>query len=277
VLYQLSYGHHDGTNVFQMVAPHPVRAVRVPFEDMRKSAEVVVVGGGIIGCSIASELAGRGVEVVLLEGAEIAHGASGRNHGLVYYPESLVTDPLYRESFRIYREMAEATELDIGMDDHRIGLVVLAANDEEWALAQAEAEVCRLGGVPVERWDQSQLRSAEPNVANAFLGAWFIDDGYRLDPQALTLAFALQAKSCGAEVVTHVDVKQVVVRNDAVKGVITDEGLVEASVVIIAAGPWAPKLARTAGVELPITGARGWLLLTRPPHPVCNPTPTVTC
>jgi sarcosine oxidase subunit beta len=237
---------------------------------MRKSAEVVVVGGGIIGCSIASELAGRGVEVVLLERAEIAHGASGRNHGLVYYPQNLLTDPLYKESYRIYREMAAATELDFGMDEHPIGLVVLAGSDEEWALAEAEAEVCRLGGVPVERWDQSQLRSAEPDVNDNFLGAWFIDDGYRVDPQALTLAFALQARSSGAEVVTHVDAKQIIVRDGAVKGVITDDGLIEAGVVVIAAGPWAPKLARTAGVELPITGARGWLLLTKPPRQVCN-------
>jgi len=95
---------------------------------MRKSAEVVFVGGGIIGCSIASELAGRGVEVVLLERAEIAHGASGRNHGLVYYPQNLLTDPLYRESYRIYREMAAATKLDFGMDEHPVGLVVLAGS-----------------------------------------------------------------------------------------------------------------------------------------------------
>jgi glycine/D-amino acid oxidase-like deaminating enzyme len=230
----------------------------------------VIVGGGIIGCATACELAARGVDVLLLERAEIAHGASGRNHGLVYYPQNPVTDPLYKESLKSYRQIAESSPVRIELDDRPLGLVVLASNDDEWDLARTEAEICRVGGVPVERWDQSQLRSAEPEVADHFLGAWYIDDGYRLDPQALTTAFALEAIARGAEIRTHVDVKQLVVSNGAIKGVITDEGVVAAGAVVLAAGPWAPRLARTADVDIPISGARGWLLLVRPDRSVCN-------
>jgi D-hydroxyproline dehydrogenase subunit beta len=237
---------------------------------MRATADVVVVGGGIIGCSVAYELGARGVDVLLLERAEIAHGASGRNHGLVYYPQNPITDPLYKESLPIYRQIADVSPVGIDLDDRPLGLVVLAANDDDWDLAKTEAEVCRLGGVPVERWDQGQLRSAEPEVADHFLGAWYIDDGYRLDPQALTTAFALEAIGQGAELRTHVDVKQLLVSNGSIKGVITDDGVVAAGAVVLAAGPWTPKLARTADVELPIVGARGWLLLSRPERQVCR-------
>lgn len=235
---------------------------------MRRSAEVVVVGGGIIGCSTAAELAAAGADVVLVEGAEIGHGASGRNHGLIYYPQNLILDPLYRESHRMYRERAEDSPVDFDLDDRPRGFLVLVPEEQHWEDAEREAESCREGGIEVERLGAEELRSAEPHVAEDMLGAWLIHDGYRLDPAALTLGFALEAERRGAEVVTHTEVKQILRRGDSVGGVATDRGVIEAPTVVLAAGPWAPKLARTAGLELPVTGARGWLLLTsaQPPR-----------
>lgn len=237
---------------------------------MRKSADVVVVGGGIIGCTIAAELAAVGTSVILLERLEIAHGASGRNHGLLYWPQNTITGPLFDATVPMYREMCGRSRVRIAMDEHPMGLVVLAESDSDWELAQAEAEACRIGGVPVERWSREDLRAAEPNVSHHFEGAWVIHDGYRLDPQALTLAYALEASEHGAEIYTHVDAKQILLRRDRVAGVISDQGVVEADVVVLAAGPWAAKIARTAGVSLQISGARGWLLLVDPGRSVCN-------
>lgn len=237
---------------------------------MEMSADVVVVGGGIIGCCIASELAAAGMDVCLLERAELAHGASGRNHGLVYYPQNPVTGPLFHAGVPMYRQLAGRSPVRIAMDDDPLGLVVLAGSESDWRLAQAEADACRAGGVSVERWSREELRSAEPRVSDELDGAWFIEDGYRLDPQALTLAFALEAGALGARIFTHTDVKQIAVNGNRVSGAITDRGPVHAPLVVNAAGPWAAKLARTAGVDLPICGARGWLLLAAPAGPVCG-------
>jgi glycine/D-amino acid oxidase-like deaminating enzyme len=237
---------------------------------MRKSAEVVVVGGGVIGCSVACELALAGADVLLLESREIAHGASGRNHGLVFYPQNPLTDPLYRLSHDIYRDLAASSELNISLDPDPVGFIILVSTEEQWAAAETEALACAAGGIHVEKMDRQQLRAAEPNVAEDLLGGWFIEDGYRLDPRALTMALVLNARAAGAEIRTHVDVKQILVRDGRTTGVVCDDGVVSAGTVVLAGGPWSPKLARPAGVDLPVSGARGWLMLVAPRGHICD-------
>lgn len=229
---------------------------------MRSSADVVVVGGGIIGCSTAAALARAGADVILVERNEIAHGASGRNHGLLLHPQMQACEPLYRQSLMIYERIAEESKIDISMDRTPVGMLVVVEDEVGWGAAEAEASASARGGIKIEKLDQNSLRHAEPNLAKHYLGAWLIDDGRRLDPTALTLALATDARSNGAEVMTHTDVKQILVADGKVTGVATDAGIIDAPIVVDAAGPWAPKLARRTGVELPITGARGWLLLT---------------
>jgi glycine/D-amino acid oxidase-like deaminating enzyme len=237
---------------------------------MRKSAEVVVVGGGVIGCSVASALSAMGADVLLLESREIAHGASGRNHGLVFYPQNPLTDPLYRLTHQMYRDLSAGSEVNISLDPEPMGFFILVSTEDQWAAAEIEAKACAVGGVRVERLDRDQLLAAEPKVAESMLGAWYIDDGYRLDPRALTMAMVLNARAAGAEVRTHVDVKQILVREGRTTGVICDEGIVSAGTVVLAGGPWSPKLARSAGVDLPMSGARGWLMLVTPRGEICS-------
>lgn len=229
-----------------------------------------MIGGGIIGCATAAELAAAGADVVLVERREIAHGASGRNHGLIFYPQNPLTDHIYRVSHGMYKELAAEGSINIQLDEEARGFIILVAEESDWAAAEAEAIACRSGGVEVQRLERQELTNAEPNLSEAFLGGWRIDDGYRLDPAALTLAFALSARHAGADINTHTEVKQVLVSAGRVRGVATDQGIVEAPVVVDAAGPWAPKLARSVGLDLAVAGARGWLLLTRPIEPICT-------
>lgn len=230
---------------------------------MRTSAAVVVIGGGIIGCSTAHELALRGVDVLLLERHQIASGASGRNHGLIMYPQNPTTGPLYRVSHEMYSEAAGTSSIQVSLDEKPRGLLTLVAREDEWEAAEEEAKSSAEGGVNVEPLDSDALLEAEPHVAPGLLGAWWIDDGYILDPAALTLHFALAAGRQGAEVRTNTEVKQIVARDGRVTGVATDDGLVETPLVVVAAGPWISRLARIAGMDIPIAGVRGWLLLTR--------------
>lgn len=95
-------------------------------------------------------------------------------------------------------------------------------------------------------------------------------DGYRVDPAALTLAFALKAASNGAEVSTHLSAKQIVIEDGSVRGVASDRGIIECKTVVNAAGPWASKLGMRAGLDIPVSGARGWLMLTRAQPPRCR-------
>jgi sarcosine oxidase subunit beta len=237
---------------------------------MNGNPDVVVIGGGIIGCATASALAREGVRVTLIERADIAAGASGRNHGLIFYPQTEVTEDLYRRSHDLYREIAASSVVDVALDERPRGLMLVVAKESEWPEAGREAEASAGGGVAIDRLDSAGLHAAEPNLNPALLGGYFIDDGYLLDPAAMTLALAYDAVAHGAEVLTHVDVKQVVVEKGKVRGVAADKGVISAGTVVVAAGPWTSKLLRPLGVDLPIIGARGWLLLLRSMPKVTN-------
>jgi glycine/D-amino acid oxidase-like deaminating enzyme len=227
---------------------------------MKSTADVVVVGGGIVGCATAAELARNGAKVMLIERAQIASAASGRNHGLIWYPQSDVLDPLYRTSHRMYQELSETSQLDIALDSRPRGILVLVQKEEDWQPAEGEARAASSGGAKIERLDDRSLKKSEPHLAPSHLGAWRIDDGYRLDPALVSLALAIEARQAGAEVVTHTDVKQILIKDGTVTGVATDSGVVQAPTVVNAAGPWAAKLTPALGGDLPISGARGWLI-----------------
>lgn len=237
---------------------------------VRASADIVVVGGGIIGCATAAELARAGAQVTLVERREIASAASGRNHGLLFQPQDQRAAPLFGASLAMYEELAASSPVRLSLDRDPIGFVIAVQDEAGWPAAQVEAQGISASGIRVERLSPDAVRDLEPAITGLCLGGYLVDDGRRVDPAALTLAFALEAREAGAEVLTFTEAKQVLLRGGRVAGVATDAGLVRAAVVVDAAGPWAPRLARTAGVDLPIAGARGWLLLVKPDGPVVS-------
>ncbi|HEU5001256.1 MAG TPA: FAD-dependent oxidoreductase, partial [Actinomycetota bacterium] len=230
---------------------------------MKGTADVVVVGGGIIGCATAAELARAGAAVVLVERGPIAAGASGRNHGLIFTPEDPGLRALAGASMARYRELAaESSQVGIGLDAEPVGLLVAVTQDHQWEAARREAAGAARGGRPVEYLDAAGARAAEPALGPGVLGGYLIGDGYRVDPAALTLALAYRARASGAEVATHTEAKQVLAPGGRVRGLATDAGVITTEIVVDAAGPWAAKLARSVAQPLPIGGVRGWLLLT---------------
>ncbi|HWD72427.1 MAG TPA: FAD-dependent oxidoreductase [Actinomycetota bacterium] len=236
---------------------------------MTERADVVVVGGGIIGCGVAAELASRGVSVVLVERSQIGAGASGRNHGLIFRPEEPELDDLARVSLGMYAALADESPIDPSLDRTSPGLVIVAREESDWPAAEREAAAEACAGAAVQRLDEAALREAEPALAPGLPGGFLIDDGFRVDPAALTLAYAERARAAGAQVWTNTEVKQILLGTGtgagAVRGVATDAGVLTAPTVVNAAGPWAAKLARTARADcraVPIGGMRGWLLLT---------------
>jgi glycine/D-amino acid oxidase-like deaminating enzyme len=225
-----------------------------------RGADVVVVGGGVIGCACARELARRGLGVTLVERESLAAGASGRNHGLLLTPTDPALVPMTKHSSAVYEEIAADPPIPLRLEREATGILIVATEEESREYAAAEAEAARRCGVPVERLDTAALRQAEPELAGDLEEAWLLDDARIVDPASLTVALALQASEAGAEILRHLPVRALLVEGDGVRGVVTDEGTIEAGTVVVAAGPWSDRLLRPLGIAFPITPARGWLV-----------------
>ena len=227
--------------------------------------DVAIVGGGVIGASCALELARRGASVSLFERDHLAAHASGRNQGLWVLPDDDANVPMARASLEEYRRVAADAPLDVGLDADPVGTVLTAMNAREVRAAEeAVARATRHGFAVDDISNPRDIRDHEPGLTRNVAGAWLVHAGHRLDPGALTVALALAAAERGAEIHHHVHVRGLATSADTVRGVVTDDGVVDADMTIVAAGPWSSALLEPAGVHLPIVGARGWLVRVAP-------------
>ncbi|MDP9340638.1 MAG: FAD-binding oxidoreductase [Actinomycetota bacterium] len=227
-----------------------------------RGRDVIVVGGGVVGCACARELALRGLRVTLVERSDLAAGASGRNHGLLLTPTDPALVPMATAALEAYRDVAEHQPDLVRIASEPMGFLIVASSDAdaERVPAEAEADAAAACGVQVEHLVGQDLRRAEPGLGPDYAEGWLLRDGRLVDPASLTVAMALAAREAGAEILRNLPVRSLLVRGDAVRGVIADEGPIEADHVVVAAGPWTGSLLRPLGIHLPVTPARGFLV-----------------
>jgi glycine/D-amino acid oxidase-like deaminating enzyme len=230
--------------------------------------DVLVVGGGIVGAACARELARAGASVVLLEKDELAAGASGRNLGYLDTSKDPALAPLARASLARYLEAVEEAPFPVFLDRDPIGTLAVTLDQAELGELRAWVDAARAVGVGAERVERDELASLEPALSHDVLEAWLLDEGRRVDPGALTVALATDAREHGAEVRHHRPARRLTGSADRVTGAMTDDGPVHADVTVLAAGPWSAAVARPLGIALPVSGARGWLVQVLPERPL---------
>ncbi len=214
---------------------------------------MVVVGGGVIGCAIALELARRGVTVTLLERLTIASGASfGAGGMLAPQVEAEGPGPLLdlgmssRDLFPSF-----CATLDDGCGLHMDGILRVASTEGSAAALRARAEWQGRAGLTVRICDAQECAAQAPGVADAVLGLW-VPDG-QVDAYRFTLALAQAAAQSG------VDIREGTPALRVLDGrVETAEGRLEAQTVVVAAGAWSGRL-----VEIPVVPLKGQRLLLR--------------
>ena len=230
------------------------------------SADIVIIGGGVNGTSIAMHLSRMGAgKVVLLEKGHLAGGASGRSGAMVrehYLHPTLVK--MAMEASRIFHNFADA----VGGDARFIetGRALFFGERDENA-ARANVEMNRELGVDIHTLTPSELAEIVPqaNFESIALGVYEPTSGYA-DPVATTYAYADRARDYGAEIVIGCAVTGIRVRGGRVVGVDTEDGLVETNAVVAATGPWVNQLAAPLGESLPIIPTRVQMVhLRRPP------------
>ena len=220
---------------------------------MRRHAEVVIIGGGVTGASIALHLAASGLrDVLVLERHSLASGGTGRSVGIVrqLYPTEATSRMVVR-SLAVFQRFADA----VGGDAGYVGCGALIGVSASMR-SKLEATVARQRavGVRAEVLDPRDLTRLEPRIDPTSIGAvvYEPDSGYG-DPTAVTNGYADAARRRGVRIEQGVEVVGIRTAGDRVVGVDTAGGDgIDARVVVNAAGLWSPLVARLAGVELPI-------------------------
>src|SRR6185312_3891889 len=239
-------------------------------------ARAVVVGGGVIGCSILYHLAKQGwQDSVLVEQYQLTHGSTWHSAGLVGQLRSSISlTRMMQYSVGLYAELKELTGNDPGW--HQLGGLRLASSEPRHEELRRQASWAKTFGLPMEIVSAREAQELFPPMsADGVVAAAFItDDGY-LDPSQLTFSLAEAARKLGAQLEMRTTLTAVETHDGRVVAVETDKGRIECEVVVNAAGMYAPHVARMAGVGLPIIPYGHQYLITEPFEPPLEPLPTL--
>ncbi len=229
-------------------------------------ADVVVIGGGVEGTSIAYQLAKRGTNVTLLEARQLASAASGASAGGVRQqgrdPREL---PIAMRAIAMWPGLSD--ELGADVDYHQQGHLVLVENEADIPVLEQRVNDQQDLGLDVRMLYGDDVRAVAPGVGEQILaGSYCPTDGHA-NPIWTTKAFGAAAARAGATILEETPATGIRTDSGRVTGVETEDGLIETDWVVNAAGAWSPRIAAMVGVELPIhTRAPQMVLTTQMTH-----------
>ncbi|MFN3261712.1 MAG: FAD-dependent oxidoreductase [Pikeienuella sp.] len=220
---------------------------------MKSHTRVVVIGGGVVGCSVLYHLTKLGwTDVMLVERSELTSGSTWHAAGGFH---TLNADTnmaaLQGYTIRLYRELEAITGMSCGL--HHVGGVTLADTPERWDYLKAERAKHRYMGLDTELVGPEEIRKLSPitNTAGVIGGLYDPLDGH-LDPSGTTHAYAKAARMAGAEIVLRNPVIETNPMPDGSWEVVTKEGTIRAEHVVNAGGLWAREVGALAGLFLPL-------------------------
>ncbi|MFC0429462.1 FAD-binding oxidoreductase [Kutzneria buriramensis] len=229
---------------------------------MTERAEVIVVGGGVMGLSAAFHLAEAGVDVMLLERDELGSGSTCRAAGGV---RAQFSDPvnieLARRSLTAYESFGRRPGAEIDLRQH--GYLFLLDNDADVAAFEAGVRLQNQLGVPSRMLTVEQAVELSPLiVGDGLLAAAFSPTDGHCTPEAVVQGYARGARALGARIRQHCAVTGIEAADGVITGVRTTDGLVDTSTVVVTAGAWSAEVGAMAGVPLPVVPLRRQIIVT---------------
>jgi len=232
---------------------------------MKTSARVVVIGGGVGGCSILYWLTRLGwSDVVLVDRAGLTSGSTFHSAGLVgQLRGSLSLTRMMMNSVELYRTLGDEVGLETGWRE--VGSLRLASTPERMEELARQSGWAETFGLPLDLISAEEAQRLFPPMStDGVLGAAYLPtDGY-IDPSQLTFALAEGARRGGAEIYQQTRVSAITLDHGRVTGVVTDGGEIEAEVVVNAGGMFAKEIGELAGVNLPIIPMAHEYMITKP-------------
>src|SRR5690349_9979383 len=231
--------------------------------------DVIIVGGGVIGCAVALRLAREGLQVAVIErgrtGCEASRAAAG-----MLSPQAEASEPgpfldLCLRSRAMYRDFAEllkeASGIDIEYRDEGTLCVAMAGEDPHhiarWASWQKAA------ALPLEELDAGDLRALEPGLGERAARAVFIPGDHQVENRRLMDALDAAIRAVGVEVIEDAEVARLLIERERAVGVVCNDQAMVAGAVVVAAGSWSSRLLQPAGLRVQVTPARGQMIALR--------------
>ena len=242
--------------------------------DTADRADVIVIGAGVQGASLAYHLAERGARVIVVERSGVAAGATGRSSGLVRMHYDLLAETrLAWASFPYFRDWAQRVGVDCGFP--RTGFLWIEAATNE-ARLRANVDAHRALGIEASVVTADEIRRIAPGlaVADNELAAYEPQSGYA-DPSGTAAGFMRAARERGATLVRGAEVTAIPVAGGRVTGVETSRGTFGAPVVVNVAGGWAARVAALVGLDIPVAVWRHDTGYVGVPASVARPLPVV--
>ncbi|MDP3067062.1 MAG: FAD-dependent oxidoreductase, partial [Methylocystis sp.] len=243
--------------------------------DLPASAQIIVVGGGIVGCSVAYHLAKRGVETLLLERHQLSSGSTWHAAGLIGQLRTNANiTKLLGYSVELYDRLEEETGYATGW--RRNGGLRLACNADRWIEVKRQATSARSFGLEMQLLSAQEAQALWPlmNVDDV-VGAAFLPTDGQANPSDITQALAKGARLAGAKLVEGVAVTDFIIENDRVRGVVTNRGAVACEKLVLCAGLWTQPLAARDGVAVPLSAVHHQYLVTERINGVTSDLPTL--
>jgi sarcosine oxidase subunit beta len=234
---------------------------------VKSTADVVIVGGGCMGCSVAWHLAQRGItNVVLLErDAQLAAGSTGKNAGGVRHQFSHPANiEMSKESIAMIANFADCVGVPI--DFHQHGYLFLLSKRAQVDAFKKNVSLQQRHGIDVRWVSNDEARALSPGLdLTGITGATYCPHDGVADPNGVTMGFAKGAQAKGVDIVREAEVTGVRLNHHRVAEVRTSRGKIATPVVVNAAGPWAKSIGRMLGVDVPVEPERRHIFIASPP------------
>jgi glycine oxidase len=240
---------------------------------INRSSDVVIIGAGVIGCSIAYFLSKAGIQVSILERGEIAAESSSAAAGLLA-PLAVITGPragaeLYLASWSITGEVMAEIEAASGVpiEYQQTGALHLVTNADEQAELRSYAQAWQARGAEITWLTRDDLREYEPVLNPTIEGALYIPHATSIRPRLVTRAYAEAARKLGTQIYEHCEVTGFECSDGKVTAVQTAQGEnIACQRVVIATGAWSAQIGNSLGLSIPVVPARGQILALKQPE-----------